>query len=158
MNRKFTLLLILVVLVGLLAPAVAGAEGITDAPTPAASRYSHRLIVELTSAPLTQSSVAAEAAAGGGKLDVAAPEAQQYIQKLQAEQQAFVTAMTQAVPGAQVATYLNEQGRDLPATYQVVFNGMSVDAGRNVDLKALEQDTEQAPRRQACLPRLRARS
>ena len=28
----------------------AGAQGITDAPTPAAPRYSHRLIVELTSA------------------------------------------------------------------------------------------------------------
>ncbi len=145
MNRKLSLLLILVLLVGLLAPAVAGAEGITDAPTPAASRYSHRLIVELTSPPLSQSTVAAQAAAGGGKLDVAAPESQQYIQKLQAEQQAFVSAMTQAVPGAQVATYLNEQGRELPATYQVVFNGMSVDAGRNVDLKALEQTLSRLP-------------
>ena len=145
MNRKLSVLLILVLLIGLLAPAVAGAEGITDAPTPAAPRYSHRLIVELTSAPLAQSSVAAEVAAGGGKLDVAAPEAQQYIQKLQAEQQAFVTAMTQAVPSAQVATYLNEQGRAMPATYQVVFNGMSVDAGRNVDLKALEQSLSKLP-------------
>ena len=145
MNRKLSILLILVLLIGLLVPALAGAEGITDAPTPAALRYSHRLIVELTSAPLAQSEVAAEVAAGGGKLDVAAPAAQQYIQKLQAEQQAFVTVMTQAVPDAQVATYLNEEGRALPATYQVVFNGMSVDAGRNADLKALEQSLSKLP-------------
>ena len=145
MNRKLSILLILVLLIGLLVPALAGAEGITDAPTPAALRYSHRLIVELTSAPLAQSEVAAEVAAGGGKLDVAAPAAQQYIQKLQAEQQAFVTVMTQAVPDAQVATYLNEEGRALPATYQVVFNGMSVDAGRNTDLKALEQSLSKLP-------------
>ena len=38
MNRKLSVLLILVLLIGLLAPAVAGAEGITDAPTPAAPK------------------------------------------------------------------------------------------------------------------------
>jgi minor extracellular serine protease Vpr len=145
MNRKLSILLILVLLIGLLAPAVAGAEGITDAPTPAAPRYSHRLIVELTSAPLAQSSVAAKVAAGGGRLDVSAPTSQQYIQRLQAEQRAFVTVMRQAVPDAQVATYLNEQGRAMPATYQVVFNGMSIDAGRNVDLKTLEQTLSRLP-------------
>ena len=145
MNRKLSILLILVLLIGLLAPAVAGAQGITDAPNPTAPRYSHRLIVELTSAPLSQSSVAAGAAAGGGRLDVSAPESQQYIRRLQAEQSAFVTVMRQAVPNAQVATYLNEQGRAMPATYQVIFNGMSVDAGRNVDLKSLEQTLSKLP-------------
>ena len=145
MNRKLSILLILVLLIGLLAPAVAGAQGITDSPKPTAPRYSHRLIVELTSAPLAQSSVAAEAAAGGGRLDVSAPKSQQYIQRLQAEQRAFVTVMRQAVPDAQVATYLNEQGRAMPATYQVVFNGMSVDAGRSADLKGLERTLSGLP-------------
>ncbi len=145
MNRKLSLLLILVLLVGLLVPAVTGAEGITDASVPAAPHFSHRLIVELSSPPLAQAPVAARLAASGGKLDVSAPEAQQYIQKLQAEQQAFVAAMTHAVPNAKVATYINEQGRELPATYQVVFNGMSVDAGRNADLKSLELTLAKLP-------------
>ena len=147
MNRKLSILMILVLLAGLLlVPAVAGAEGITDAPTRPAARYSHRLIVELTSPSLAQyGSGSAEVAGGGGKLDVASPDAQQYIQKLQTEQQAFVTAMQAAVPNAQVATYINENGLAVRATYQVVFNGMAVDAGRNVDVKALQRQLAGCP-------------
>jgi|GEM_PF-399915 len=147
MSRKLSLLMILVLLTGLfLLPAAAGAQGITDAATPPAPRYSHRLIVELSSPPLAQYSGIAEVSGqGGGKLDVASPQAQQYIQKLQAEQQAFISVMQAAIPNAQVATYLNENGQTLPATYQVVFNGMSVDAGRDVDVAVLQRKLSALP-------------
>jgi len=130
MGRKFSLLMILVLLAGMfLMPATAGAEAvITDGEQTAAPRYSHRLIVELSSPPLAGYQGGASVSAAGGKLDVASPAAQQYIQKLQAEQQAFVTAMTQAVPGAQVASFVNETGASVPATYQVLLNAVSVDA------------------------------
>ena len=158
MSRKLSLLMILVLLAGLLlVPATAGAEGITDAPNPPAARYSHRLIVELSSPPLAlYGGGSAEVAGGGrGKLDVASPDAQQYIRKLQSEQQAFVSALQTAVPDARVATYLDENGQSVPATYQAVFNGMAVDAGRNVDVEGLAAPVGQAARRQGRLQGLR---
>lgn len=146
MGRKLSLLMILVLLAGMLLVPAAGAEQIvTDGPKPEGARYSHRLIVELVSPPLASAAGSAQVAAGGGKLDVTSPAAQQYIQKLQAEQQAFVSAMTQAVPGARVAAYRNENGLAVPATYQVVLNAVAVDAGKDADVAVLERKLARLP-------------
>ena len=132
MGRKFSLLMIVVLLAGMfLMPATAGAEAvITDGEQTAAPRYSHRLIVELASPPLALYEGGAAISGAGGKIDVNSPTAQQYVQQLQAEQQAFVATMTQAIPGAQVATFVNENGISVPATYQVLLNAVSIDAGK----------------------------
>lgn len=148
MRREFSWLLVLVLLVGmLLVPAPSGAEVVvTDGEQASAPRYSHRLIVELTSPPLALYDGGAQIAAGGrGKLDVSSPAAQEYIHKLQAEQQAFVKAMSQAIPGARVATYINEFGLKVPATYQILLNAVAVDAGRNADVNALERQLRRLP-------------
>lgn len=123
-------------------PAVVVDDG-TEAGAP---RASHRLIVELQSPSLSEwaaSSVSAQSADpalfANGRLNVSAPSAQTYIQKLKAEQQAFVTAMTRAIPNAQVASFRDEAGRLNAATYQIVMNAVAVDAGRDVDLRALER-------------------
>ncbi|MCX6030197.1 MAG: S8 family serine peptidase [Chloroflexi bacterium] len=148
MNRKLVIFTILALLLSLFAPAVAGAQGGISDGQPAAARYSHRLIVELQSPALAewaQGGVQIAAAGPAGRLDVASPAAQQYAAQLKAEQSAFVATMTRAVPNAQVASYLNENGQSVPATYQVVFNGMSVDAGRNVDVLALREQLQRLP-------------
>ncbi|MCZ7568111.1 MAG: S8 family serine peptidase [Ardenticatenaceae bacterium] len=109
-------------------------------------RMSHRLIVELQSPSLVEwaaSSMSAQSADpalfANGRLNVAAPSAQNYIRQLKAEQQAFVTAMTRAVPSAQVATFKDETGRLNAATYQIVMNAVAVDAGLTADVSALER-------------------
>ncbi|OQA43559.1 MAG: Minor extracellular protease vpr precursor [Chloroflexi bacterium ADurb.Bin325] len=147
MSRKLSLLMIVVLLAGMfLMPATAGAEAVvTDGEQTAAPRYSHRLIVELTSPPLALYEGGAAVSAAGGKIDVNSPAAQQYIQQLQAEQQAFVAAMSRAVPGAQVATFINESGVAVPATYQVLLNAVSVDAGRGANLQTLERQLRRLP-------------
>ena len=101
---------------------------------------SNRLIVELASPPLAvafRDSVSA--AAVNGKLDANVPAAQAYINQLQAEQAAFVGTMQSVVRGAKVANFVNESGMTEAATYQVVFNGLSVDVGANDRDQALIQ-------------------
>lgn len=146
MNRRFSMLMVFVLVAALLLPATVSAQVIvTDGPAQTSAAYSHRLIVELTSPPLAQASTVQAAAAGGGKLNVNSPAAQTYIQRLQAEQQAFVSTMQAAIPNARVATYRNERGAAVPATYQILLNGMVVDAGRNVDVDALQRQLSQLP-------------
>ncbi len=147
MGRKFSLLMIVVLLAGMfLMPATAGAEAvITDGEQTAAPRYSHRLIVELASPPLALYEGGAAISGAGGKIDVNSPTAQQYVQQLQAEQQAFVATMTQAIPGVQVATFVNENGISVPATYQVLLNAVSIDAGKGADLQTLERQLRRLP-------------
>lgn len=93
-------------------------------------RTSHRLIVELNSAPLTvwarQTKASIDA---NGRLNVQSPAALSYIAALRSEQTAFVQAMRSALPSASVSTFKNERGLTEAATYQIVFNGMSVDPG-----------------------------
>ncbi len=94
--------------------------------------HSNRLIVELESPPLAaafRSTV--NAATADGKLDANAQTAQAYISQLQAEQAAFVSTMQSAVAGTTVARFVNEMGIAEEATYQVVFNGLSIDVGPN---------------------------
>jgi hypothetical protein len=150
MNRKFSVLLVLTLLAGLLlVPATAGAEwAVSDGPRDtSAPKHSHRLIVELSSPPLAVASaeVAAAGAAGGGKLDVSTPGAQATIQQLKAEQAVFMAALGQVVPGARAATVLNEQGQQEAATYQILLNAVAVDAGRNVDVDQLRRQIAKMP-------------
>lgn len=133
----FLLLLALSLLVTALASAaptqIVEDDGQPAADTPAEERHSHRLIVELTSPPLA---VVAEregiAQMEGERLNTQAPEAQTYIDRLEAEQAAFIRAMQEAMPSASVAGYINELGEREEATYQVVFNGVAVDPGMPV--------------------------
>ncbi len=146
MNRRRSLWLLLVLVAALAWPAAASAQVIvTDGPPAQTPAYSHRLIVELTSPPLVQAQGISAAAAGGGRLDIASPSAQAYIQRLQAEQAQFVTALQAAVPSAQVATFLNERGAAVPETYQILLNGMAVDAGPNANVEAFERQLRQLP-------------
>ncbi|MCB0064914.1 MAG: S8 family serine peptidase [Caldilineaceae bacterium] len=105
-----------------------------DATPPA----SNRLIVELTSPPLAvafQETV--QAAAVNGKLAVAVPAAQDYINQIQAEQATFVSLLQTVVDDVNVAYFRNELGVTEAATYQVVFNGLAIDVGE-ADRAALQ--------------------
>ncbi len=115
-------------------PNGVGAEDDAAQSAPASPKVSHRLIVQLTSPPLAEAFVATSASrpqpqSGRVRLDVNAPESQNYVAQIEAEQAAFVNAMRSALPTASVATYINENGQTEQATYQVVFNGLSVDPG-----------------------------
>ena len=103
---------------------------ITDGAASPTTKTSHRLIVELKSAPLAawaQTEKTAQFA--NGKLNVNHPAAQAYIAQLQAEQAAFVSNMQAALPGAQVDYYINEFNAPVELAYQVVFNGVVVNPG-----------------------------
>src|SRR3990172_5909869 len=115
-------------------PNGVGAEDDAAQSVPVSPKVSHRLIVQLTSPPLAEAFVATSESRrqpqfGRVRLDVASPESLSYIAQLEAEQAAFVSAMRSALPTASVATYINERGQAVQATYQVVFNGLSVDPG-----------------------------
>jgi subtilisin family serine protease len=104
---------------------------------------SNRLIVELKSAPLSvwaKSPSSPSLLKADGRLNVQAATAQAYIAQLRGEQAAFMQAMRSAVPGAAVSTFTNENGAREAASYQIVFNGLSVDPGatsRDAARKAL---------------------
>lgn len=105
-------------------------DGPADVAATRAPAASPRLIVELDSPPLA---IAIEdqvqSAAVNGVLDANSAAAQAYINQLQAEQAAFVSAMQTAIPSANVSSFRNEGGATEPATYQVVFNGLSIEPG-----------------------------
>src|SRR5829696_5456939 len=92
---------------------------------------SHRLIVELNSAPLTtwvrQTSPLQTIK---GRVDLQSLAAQSYLTQLRSEQATFVQAMRSILPSASVSTFRNENGLNETASYQLVFNGMSVDPGQ----------------------------
>jgi subtilisin family serine protease len=135
-EHRFSRIMSLVVictLLSLLMVTFAAAEEytppVTDGPDedPVAS---HRLIVELESPPLTRYyKIASRIMNAQGKLDVNAPEAQQYVAQLEAEQAAFINEMQTAVPGATVSTFTNEYGMEEEATYQIVMNAVTVETG-----------------------------
>ena len=129
---------------------------LTDGPTDTrqTSAISHRLIVELERPPLTtlyQSNgyqSEAKTARRSGQFDVNSTTAQNYISTIQAEQAAFVQSLQSALPNATVSNYLNENGVRQAATYQVVFNGISIDPGT--------ADTAAARRQIARMPNVKA--
>lgn len=88
---------------------------------------SHRLIVQLASPALAEMTTIGHMP--NGRLNLNSADAQAYIAQLKAEQNRFVSAMSAALPSASVATYINESGQPIEATYQIVYNGMSVDPG-----------------------------
>ncbi|MEZ4713325.1 MAG: S8 family serine peptidase [Caldilineaceae bacterium] len=114
----------------LLSPAaLAVEEAPTDGPVDAPAA-SHRLIVQLRSPSLAEAyGELVRAANVDGKLDVNAASAQAYVAQLQAEQAAFMTNLQTTLPSATLSRYINEAGAAKEATYQVVFNGMSIDPG-----------------------------
>jgi len=106
---------------------------------------SHRLIVELSRPPLAtayQSEV--KAADASGQLDVNSTAAQDYIAALEAEQRVFVQTLQSALPSAAVSSYLNEYNVAQEATYQVVFNGLSINPG-TADLAAARRQIARMP-------------
>ena len=125
----------LVMILGMvLAPVAHAEQGIptlADGPQDAIdAQTSHRLIVELSAPPLAVAySERVNAASVNGRLDVNSADAQAYVAQLQAEQAAFVAQMQSVLQGASVSTFINEMGAEEQATYQVVFNGMSIDPG-----------------------------
>ncbi|MFW5942408.1 MAG: S8 family serine peptidase [Chloroflexota bacterium] len=100
-------------------------DGPQEADTQRDTVTSHRLIVQLESPP----AVSVAAAIDGGEFAANSPAAQAHIAQLQAEQNAFVNAMNEALPSASVATYLNERGQEVRAAYQLTFNGLAIDPG-----------------------------
>ncbi|MFN8490616.1 MAG: S8 family serine peptidase [Caldilineaceae bacterium] len=124
-------------------PVSSGGDTPADrAATPAPA--SPRLIVELTTPPLAatyQSQV--QAAAVNGKLDANAAAAQAYVSQLQAQQAAFANAMRTALPSARVSTFRDETGATRQATYQIVFNGLSIEPG--MDRNAARQRLARLP-------------
>lgn len=116
-----------------------GAEAAKVAPQP-----SHRLIIELDGPPLAtafhqqQVSAASNGTVQSSRLTMDSSFAQSYVAQLQAQQQAFINSMLTALPNAQVSTFINELGVREQATYQVVFNGISVDPG------SMERDAARA--------------
>ncbi|MDM8530353.1 S8 family serine peptidase [Anaerolineales bacterium HSG25] len=95
------------------------------------SPKSHRLIIELETPPL-----AAQESKTGNRLDVRSATARNHIARLKQEQNSFARSMQQVLPRASVSHYINEHGESIPATYQVVFNGLSVDLSREPRFKS----------------------
>lgn len=141
LRRKAGYIFILLLALSLLVTALVSAapaqieddKGQSTVAEAAGEGYSHRLIVELESPSLAAvSEREGLARVEGDRLNTQAPEAQEYVDRLQAEQAAFISAMEQAMPSASVAGYINEAGERVEATYQVVFNGVAVDPGMPV--------------------------
>ncbi len=132
-HQRRALLVLTVVLITLLTVSALATAApsqlheVTDGEAQAQSEYSHRLIVQLESPSLSELSNVPMLASG--HINVNAPAAQAHISQLQAEQAAFASAMNQALPQAAVASYINELGLEVQASYQIAFNGMAVDPG-----------------------------
>ncbi len=75
---------------------------------------------EQTTAPQSKEEVSLEALA-----------ATTYLSRLENEQTLFAQALTQAVPAAQLSSYVDAQGTTHTAQYQVVFHGVSVEVTTN---------------------------
>lgn len=102
------------------------------------TNVSHRLIVQLASPSLLEQSAATGFAPvkANGHIDVQSPQAQNYIDQLKAEQAAFISTMSKALPGASVSAYINENNQQVQETYQIVFNGLAVDPGKTSPAEA----------------------
>jgi subtilisin family serine protease len=143
-GRAMRIIAVIVILSMLLTP-IAHAEVqppvVTDGPTAttkSSAVSSSRLIVELNSPPLAATYLTnVSAAAVNGKLDATSTAAQAYINQLRAEQAVFVSTMQSVLTDASVATFLNETGVTEEATYQIVFNGLSVNPGATPQADAL---------------------
>jgi subtilisin family serine protease len=105
---------------------------------------SHRLIVRLTTPSLAElaGSGAVERALlfdDEGLLDIDAPVARDHLARVAVEQADFAARLAKAVPGAQVSQYIDELGALQPLQTRVVLNAVTIEAGLDADLEALEQ-------------------
>ncbi|HSM54763.1 MAG TPA: S8 family serine peptidase [Candidatus Sulfomarinibacteraceae bacterium] len=130
-----TLLLVGLFAIGSLAIAApAQIHDVTDDPGTSQeaeqSNYSHRLIVQLESPSLSEiAAVGTVPKTEAGHPNVASPEAQAHVELLQSEQTTFIAEMNRVLPEMSVATFVNEAGQSVDATYQIVFNGVAIDPG-----------------------------
>jgi hypothetical protein len=148
MSRRLSLFAALILILSLVVPVASAQEINTGAEPSSTARYSHRLIVELTSpavAAMDSPVMDGTAVPTGGRLNLDSPQAQSHAQTIVAEQQAFVAQLGQAIPNASVAQFLDENRRSRQATYQVVMNAVAVDAGRNVDVATLARQLQALP-------------
>ncbi|MCB9137954.1 MAG: S8 family serine peptidase [Caldilineaceae bacterium] len=155
-QRFATIMTLILAFCMVLTPVVYAEDGIpalTDgAQDKADPKVSHRLIVELDAPPLAAAYGAeVRAADAGGRLKVQSADSQAYISQLQAQQAAFVSRMQSALEGAQVSTFINELGMEEQATYQIVFNGMSIDPG-SIDPDQAKSVLERMPGVKAIYP------
>ena len=132
------------------ASAIDIAEDDTIAIVSSDQKTSHRFIVQLESPALTELDSFSRAVANGTS-GVQSASAQAYVSQLQAEQVTFVSQMTQALPDADVASYINENGVSVEATYQVVINAIAVDAGTE-NLASTRKALEAMPGVKAVFP------
>ena len=111
---------------------------------------SHRLIVRLSTPAL------AELATSGAidhtalfddedLLDVEAPAAREHLDRIAAEQREFAERLAKAVPGARVSDFVDEHGASKPLQTRVVLNAVTIEAGLDADLDALEQRVRRIP-------------
>lgn len=137
-----TLVVALAVLPATAGPLPVALGVVGDGPAVGEQRQaeaSHRLIVELQSAPLAVWSAKSGAAmTANGRLDADASAAQNYVAQLQAEQQAFINRMQVALPGATVSRYIDEHGAQVQQTFEVLLNAIVVDPGAVGPKKAME--------------------
>ncbi|MEJ2749946.1 MAG: S8 family serine peptidase, partial [Anaerolineae bacterium] len=132
------LLTIVMLMIGLL-PAVNAANienetVVNEVDASSEVKTSHRLIVQLESPAVAETAGLARLA--NGRIDLQASTTQSYISRLQAEQAAFINTLSKALPDSSVATYINESGQSIEATYQIVFNGVAVDPGKTSTAEA----------------------
>ncbi len=155
-SLRVRVLLILTMLALALAPWVQAAGPVSPisdaAPGQTASprTASHRLIVELQSPPLaTWARGQPGLRSSDGRLNLSSSLAQAHLARLQAEQRTFLQALGQAMPGARVSRYLNEDGRQVEAAYTLLWNGLAVDPGAG-------RDRREATRALLALPGVKA--
>lgn len=119
-----------------------------DGGAPTNAKVSDRLIVQLTSPSLSELAAGELDRTADGRINLQSASARNHLAQLQAEQAAFIAQMNKALPTASVSTYMNESGRAVEATYQLLFNGVAVDPGAT--------DTAAARRILSKLPGVRA--
>ncbi|MFN8423100.1 MAG: S8 family serine peptidase [Anaerolineae bacterium] len=123
------------------------AERAALADDPAAS---HRVIVQLSEPSLAEWAASGAVPSGvafdaEGLLDEVSPAARTQLDRIDAQQRSFLSALPKAVPSARLATYIDEYGRTRPLRYRIVLNGLAVDAGVDADVTALEASLRAMP-------------
>jgi len=168
-KRRILLFSTIVMLLALALVSTASAEvgvteGNSDGPT-----FSNRLIVQLESPSLAEWAASPEVKASAadlmvnGRLNMQSLSAQRYVQQLQSEQKAFLSALSAKAPGAKVASVMDSTGASRQLAYQVVFNGVVVDmpkaTAENImaiakmpGVKQVFRDYEHKPQMYASIP------
>ena len=132
MKKRIFSIVSLVALLALLVsalPAAAVQGPQTDGPAKALPKTSGRLIVELEDVPLAGHWRSAEVTTLSGptaRPDVQAPDAQEYLNFLASQQDAFKMELAKAMPEARVGGFRDSEGNLRELSYRVVFNGLAL--------------------------------